>query len=135
MTEVVHIVFRGAVTGVFSPVTAAIQHGGSYPPHKLQAAVPPQKGANMSQLTYSRAGDYLLLDIKLNEPPPELTKPLGRYGQLRQKFLREHREITYSALLLSEQLYPHLRGVDETAMERRRRGMPEDIILSELVYE
>jgi len=55
--------------------------------------------------------------------------------QLRQKFLREHRETTYSALLVSERLYPHLRDVDEIAIERHRRGVPEDIILSELVYE
>jgi hypothetical protein len=89
----------------------------------------------MSQITYSCIGDYLLPDIQLNEPPPELVKPLGRYGQLRQKFLREHRAITYSMLLLSERLYPHLRDVDEIAKERQRRGVPDEIILSELVYE
>ena len=87
------------------------------------------------EITYSRVGDYLLPDLRLGEPPPELVKPLGRYGQYRQKYLREHRAITYSALLLSEKLYPHLRDVDEIAKERRRRGVPEEVILSELVYE
>ena len=87
------------------------------------------------QINYSRVNDYLLPVIILNEPPPELVKPLGRYGQLRQKYLHEHRSIFYNTLLLSEKLYPHLRDVDETATERRRRGVPEEMILSELVYD
>ena len=86
------------------------------------------------EITYSRVGDYLLPDIKLSEPPPELIRPLGRYGQLRQRFLQEHRTIFYNVLLLSEQLYPHLRDVDDTARECRRHGLLEEIILTELVY-
>ena len=89
----------------------------------------------MQAITYSRVGDYLLPDIRLNEPPPDLVKPLSKYGQLRQRFLREHRTTFYNTLLLSERLYPHLRDTDETARERRHRGVPEEIILSELVYE
>ena len=87
------------------------------------------------KLTYHPDGDYLLPDIMLNEPPPELIAPLGRYGQLRQKYLREHRSMTYSALLLSEHLYPHLRDADKMAKERKLCGVPEEIILSEIVYE
>ena len=87
------------------------------------------------KITYSRVGDYLLPDIRLNEPPPDLVRPLGRYGQFRQRFLREHRTIFYNTLLLSERLYPHLRDTDETARERRQRGVPDEIILAELVYE
>ena len=86
-------------------------------------------------IIYSRVGDYLLPDIKLNEPPSDLVEPLGRYGQLRQRFLRERRAIVYNTLLLSERLYPHLRDVDNTVRERYRRGVSEEVILSELVYE
>ena len=89
----------------------------------------------MQTITYSRVGDYLLPDIRLNEPPPEIVRPLGKYGQLRHKYLREYCTIFYNTLLLSERLYPHLRDTDETAKERRQRGVPEEIILSELVYE
>ena len=89
----------------------------------------------MQAITYSRVGDYLLPDIRLNDPPTDLVKPLGKYGRLRQRYLREHRTIFYNTLLLSERLYPHLRETDETAKERRQRGVPEEIILSELVYE
>ena len=87
------------------------------------------------EITYTNHCGYLIPDIILNEPPPELVKPIGRYGQLRKQFLKEHRAITYSKLLLSEKLFPHLRDVDEIARERRKRGVPEEVILTELVYE
>jgi len=48
------------------------------------------------EITYSHVGDYLLPDIRLNEPPPKLVKPLGRYGLLRQKYLQSHRTIMNS---------------------------------------
>ena len=86
-------------------------------------------------ISYTPRGDYLLPEIRLNEPPPECIKPLGRYGLFRQKFLKEHRTVYYNTLLLSERLFPHLREMDETASERRRRGVSEKVILDELVYE
>jgi len=88
------------------------------------------------EITYTRVEDYLIPDITLSEkPPPDSVEPLGRYGQLRQRFLKEHRTIFYNTLLLTERLYPHLRDTDETAIDRKRRGVSEEIILSELVYE
>jgi len=89
----------------------------------------------MQNITYSRVCDYFIPNIILNEPPCETVKPLGRYGQLRQRFLKENRPIFYNTLLLSERLYPHLRDTDEIAMERKKHGVSEEIILSELVYE
>jgi len=86
--------------------------------------------------TYTRVGDYLIPDITLREkPPPDgYGEPLGRYARMRRAFLREHRTMTYNTLLLSERLFPHLRDVDETAYERRKRGVSEEVILNELVY-
>ena len=91
----------------------------------------------MSVLTYTRRGDYLLPDITLREqPPPDgCGDPLGRYARMRRAFLREHRAIFYNTLLLSEALYPHLREIDETANDRRTRGVSEEVILMELVYD
>ena len=90
------------------------------------------------EISYSCVGDYLLPDIILNEPPPELTAPLGRYGQMHKAYLREHRPILYSQLLLSERLYPLCREVDEAAAARLAaipsHEAAHEIILSELVY-
>ena len=89
----------------------------------------------MLEISYTRVGDYLLPNITLSETPPEITAPLGRYARMRRAYLRDHRPILYNQLLLSERLYPHLRDVDETALERQKRGVPEEVILSELVCE
>jgi len=89
------------------------------------------------KITYTRVGDYLLPDITLREKPPldGYVEPLGRYARMRRAYLREHYPIFYNTLLLSERLYPHLQEVDETANERHNRGVSEEIILNELIYE
>jgi len=93
----------------------------------------------MNEITYSRCGDYLLPNITLNEPPPELVEPFGRYARMRRAYLREHRPIMYSQLLLSERLFPHLREVDEAARNRQTaiadRETAHEIILADLVYD
>ena len=60
----------------------------------------------------------MIPDIILNEPPKELTEPITKYGAMRRSFLKEHRPITYSRLLLTERLFPHLREVQQEAHER-----------------
>jgi hypothetical protein len=42
---------------------------------------------------------------------------------MRKAFLKDHRRITYSKLLLSERLFPHLREVDEAASRRYEQIM------------
>ena len=74
-------------------------------------------------LTYTQIGDYLLPNLKLAEPPKELTEPLGRYGRMRKTFLQNHRRITYNRLLLSENLYEHLREVERLATARLAKVM------------
>jgi hypothetical protein len=97
-----------------------------------------ERGA-MPDITYSVCGDYLIPDIVLNEPPPELVEPLGRYARMRRAYLREHRPILYSQLLLSERLFPHLREINEAARHRQTtisdREQAHEIILAELVYD
>jgi hypothetical protein len=87
-------------------------------------------------ISYYRVGDYLLPAIVLSEPPD--AQPLGRYGLMHKAYLKEHRPILYSQLLLTERLYPQCRAVDEAAAERLAAiGDPEiarEVILAELVY-
>jgi len=72
----------------------------------------------MALIDYTRHGDYLLPNIALSEPPNEQVEPITRYGAMQRSFLREHHPIQYSRLLLSEQLFPHLREIQKTANER-----------------
>ena len=95
----------------------------------------------MSQeITYTQVSDYLLPDIILKDSP-NLGRPLGRYGRMRRAFLKMHRPILYSGLLLSERLFPHLWEIDEAAESRLllagKENMlaAEEAILAELVYD
>ena len=88
------------------------------------------------KLTYSKIGDYLLPDLALSDPPD--APPLGKYGMMHKRYLKEHRSALYASLLLSERLYPLCRAVDEAAAHRLAtiadREVAHEIILHELVY-
>jgi hypothetical protein len=87
-------------------------------------------------LTYTLTGEYYLPDLTLRDPPN--AEPLGRYARLRKAYLREHRPILYSRLILREELFKHLREIDEAADNRLRtiadKEQAHEIILAELVY-
>jgi len=82
----------------------------------------------MQEITYSCVGDYLIPDIVLNEPPRELTEPIGRYGHMWREYLKTHRPIEYSCLLLSEKLFPHLRDTERMAQEQLDRLMSDIMV-------
>ena len=88
------------------------------------------------ELDYIVSGDYLLPAIKLSDPPD--APPLGLYGELHKRYLREHRPILYSKLLLSEKLFPLCREIDEAARLRLatipNSEIAREVIFSELVY-
>ena len=75
----------------------------------------------MNELTYTRCGDYYIPDLKLSGQPEA---PIGKYGRMRQRYLKEHRPGLYSSLILSEKLYPHLLEIDRTARERMDAMLP-----------
>ena len=75
----------------------------------------------MNELTYTRCGDYYIPDLKLSEQPEA---PIGKYGRMRQRYLKEHRPSLYSSLILSEKLYPHLLEIDQAAQERMDAMLP-----------
>ena len=67
------------------------------------------------ELTYMKVGDYYIPDLTLGDQPDN---PLGRYGQMRQKFLEEHHPGTYNRLVLSGKLWIHLVEIDTTCEKR-----------------
>ena len=75
----------------------------------------------MSKLTYIRCGDYYIPNLKLSEQPEA---PIGKYGRMRQRYLKEHQPSIYSSLILSEKLYPHLLEIDRAARERMDAMLP-----------
>ena len=75
----------------------------------------------MNELTYTRCGDYYIPDLKLSEQPEA---PIGKYGRMRQRYLKEYRSGLYSSLILSEKLYPHLLEIDRAEQERMDAMLP-----------
>jgi hypothetical protein len=63
--------------------------------------------------TYSNINGYLLPYLAIPESPP-----LGKWGRMRRRYLKEHRPALYSSMLLTGRLDPHLAEIDETCEER-----------------
>lgn len=62
--------------------------------------------------TYHREGDYLMPDLA---PPQGDAAPLGKYGRMRLRYLKEHCRALYTGLQFSGKLNAHLREVDNRA--------------------
>lgn len=74
------------------------------------------------KITYIPSGDCLIPDIRLTVTGG---LPLGRYGRMRLAYLQEHKPALYTDLCLSEQLFPHLREIQETASRRTNQIMAD----------
>ena len=69
----------------------------------------------MTQITYTRQGDYLLPNLL---PPQEPQIPLGKYALMRRRFLQQSRKVAYTNLLTTGQLHSHLMEIEQTARNR-----------------
>ena len=65
-------------------------------------------------LSYILHGDYYLPDLAVNEEEPTY----GKYGMLRNQFLKEHRPARYQYLVMTGELTGHLNQVDQDAREQ-----------------
>ena len=83
--------------------------------------------------TYTQVGDVLLPKLTVGEDGQQ---PIGKYGRMRMRYLKEHRPVLYSNLLLSGKLFQHLVEIDEACVERvellirqmaRREGVTEQL--------
>ena len=116
----------------------------------------------MSEITYTKQGDYLIPDLTL---PTEPEIQLGRYAMMHRDYLEQNKRVTYLNLLTSGKLSEHLYQTEQTALQRLElltkqlseeqgvteelkardqmkwvglmnslKAQAEEIILSELVY-
>ena len=65
--------------------------------------------------TYTQVGDVLLPDLTIGE---EEQRPIGKYGRMRKRYLKEQHPVIFSELLLTGKLYPHLLEIDEACEGR-----------------
>ena len=64
--------------------------------------------------TYRQVGDYFIPDIEL----PERHYEIGKYSRMRHRYLKEHRKIQYTTMILDGTLYEHLEEIDRFCNER-----------------
>ena len=67
------------------------------------------------KLTYEKNGDYLIPNLTVNEEPEEI---LTKYGQMRKKFLKEHRNGIYQGMILTGELKAHCLEIQKQAEQR-----------------
>ena len=72
------------------------------------------------ELNYMMKDEVLLPELSLPE-----TEPIGRYGRMRQKYLREHRLILWNQMVLNGTLWPHLHETEEAAQRRIDLMLPK----------
>ena len=89
--------------------------------------------------TYSQIDDVLLPDLTIGETE---NKPLGKYGRMRKRYLKEQRPVLYTNLLVTGELFGHLAEIDKAAQEQlnrivsrlaARRGITEQLKTADLM--
>lgn len=75
-------------------------------------------------IQYKKVGDYYLPDIGFSEETMNCP-PIGKYGNLRWKYLKEHRPILFTTLFMEDKMTVHLCEIDKAAQERLDVLMPQ----------
>ncbi len=83
--------------------------------------------------TYRQVGDYLLPNLTIDESEQQ---PIGKYGRMRKRYLKEHRSVLYTNLLTTGRLDQHLAEIDQSCEEQlelitrqmaKREGVTEEL--------
>ena len=74
----------------------------------------------MIEITYKTVNNVQIPNLTLPE-----ARPIGRYGRMRQKYLREHRPVLWNRLVLTGTLYEHLHEIETAAQSRIDLMLPK----------
>ena len=78
----------------------------------------------MLEITYHKEGDYLIPDLYLEENYKNYYQ-IGKYGNLRLQYLKEHKKAEYSIMILDGTLRKHIVDTDIQAKERLKTLMKQ----------
>ena len=65
--------------------------------------------------TYRQCGDFFIPEMTLPDTPGN---PIGKYGRMRHRYLKEHRGVLYNAMILDGTLWSHHTEVDKICKDR-----------------
>ena len=66
-------------------------------------------------IQYHESWDYYLPNLVLEDTE---VQPIGKYGRMRKRYLKEHRPGLYSTMLLEGELFQHLAEIEKACEER-----------------
>ena len=70
----------------------------------------------MKKITYHREGDYLIHDLIMEKSNSIYN--VGKYGHLRNNYIKEHKRGLYTELMINGTLTEHLIDIDKAATAR-----------------
>lgn len=73
-------------------------------------------------IQYHKSGDYYLPNLVLEDTE---VQPIGKYGRMRKRYLKEHRPVLYTNLLTSGRLDQHMAEIDEACEDRMKLLMQQ----------
>ena len=73
-------------------------------------------------ISYTKVGDYLLLDLKLKDKE---RFNIGKYGLLKLEYLKKNKRWVYTELLMKDKLNEYLHDIDITLMEKEQSLIKE----------
>ena len=88
---------------------------------------------HQNEITYTERDGILYPDLSL---PEQTDCPIGKYGQMRLDYLKEHRRGTYTTLLTEGRLLAHISAIDHEARSQveclttklaKKRGIDEKL--------
>ena len=74
------------------------------------------------KISYTRIGDYLLPDLKLEDKE---RYNIGKYGLLKLEYLKENKRGLYTELLMKDKLNKYLHDIDITLIEKEQSLIKE----------
>lgn len=73
------------------------------------------------ELTYTKAGDYYLPNLAAPDAPAH---PIGKYGRMRKRYLKEHHRTIFESMVLDGSLWAHIAEIDQASTERMKLLIP-----------
>lgn len=72
-----------------------------------------------NEIEYTRQGDYYIPNIVV--PAQRRTGNVGKYGRIRERYLKEYRIVEYNLMKINNELKSHLLDIDDICREKIER--------------
>ena len=72
----------------------------------------------MVEITYHQEGDFFVPDLYLKNEDYENDYIIGKYGNLRLKYLKNHKKVEYIIMFMNKTLRKHIVETDKQAKQR-----------------